>query len=166
MIKSVPRRALGVLPTAVGALANVWIRQRLQTMLNVVPGSIQSYGLGIVSGALLTFVPRYGNDLAAGAMTGEVLRAINQYVKPGLQLMGMGGDEDYPYSDGMDGLDEMITPGAGLNELVAPGMEEFFEGQGISDTTDALETMPAAEGSAPAPRRKRRGMSDDGDDFE
>ncbi len=137
-------------------------------MLSVMPGSWQSYGLGVVSGSLLSFVPRYGADLAAGAMTGEVLRAINQYGKIALSLSGLADEDDAPPYYSMDGMNEMISPGAGLNELVAPaGIGEMFDGTGITDTADSLEVQPAAGGNDTSGwGRKKRGMGDDGDDFD
>ena len=122
-------------PVAVGIVANYYLRSKVAAFLPASISSKVSTGLGsnvlgLATGGAMLLVPKYGRQLFAGAVTGEVLRLLNTYVmKGGFNLAGLLGLSENSYDDDGDGMSDFET----VREAMA-GIDDYEESMSDFET--------------------------------
>lgn len=114
-----PAALRDALPVALGAIGNFMLRRQVAKMFPVTAVGWPSYVAGLSGAGLMLMVPKHGAKLFMGAVTEELLRAINQYIMPGaIALAGLADDDDGELA----GLLDYDSTADGLN------MDTFLQG--------------------------------------
>lgn len=83
-----PASIVEILPMAAGAFLNYGARTAIGRKFPVTATGIPSYAVGLGGAGLMLLIPKYGPKLFAGAIVEEILRAVTQYVAPGVRMLG------------------------------------------------------------------------------
>lgn len=100
-----PSALMGALPVAGGVVAGQLVRRQIASFFPAVATGLPSYAAGLAGAGLLLFVPKYGKQLFAGAVLGEVLRLGNTMLPANMQIPGLSGTGDF-LQDFLQGADE------------------------------------------------------------
>lgn len=103
-----------------GAYLNMLVRDRITAMLPVGAQKLGSYVVGLATGGAMAAIPKVGTRMAAGALAGEAVRGIVQFVPGAKALAGM---DEFAYDDDgrLRGMNEFAT----TRSLPMHGMNEF-----------------------------------------
>jgi hypothetical protein len=113
------------LPLAGGALLNYYAQEKLGEHVPQVAHGLPSYASGIALAGLSSMVPKVGPQLFVGGMVYQSLKAINEYVMPGVLKLGdlieggaSGGSLHPMQMARMNRMGDLIPAGRMLGESV------------------------------------------------
>lgn len=105
------------LPLAGGALLNYYAAEKLGEHVPQVASGLPGYAAGVALAGLSSLVPKYGPKLFVGGMVYQSLKAINEYVMPGVLKLGdlieggaSGGSLVTPQMPRMNRMGDLIAP--------------------------------------------------------
>jgi len=122
-----PSSLMNALPIAGGVVVGQLVRRQIGSFLPAVSSGLPSYAAGLAGAGLMLIIPKYGRQLFAGAVLGEVLRFGNSMLPASMQIPGLSGAGDF-LQDFLQGSDEDYT-----------GLSDWY-GEGDTNQFDSMES--------------------------